>query len=98
MGEAVDTAHVPDVARRTDPPASPARGTNGDGLAGIAPALVITCDHDKLRAEAVAYAGQARGGRQAGGRADPTTGSQVSRTLGEYGRRGVGTCGFGVAT
>ncbi|GLY43177.1 carboxylesterase [Amycolatopsis sp. NBRC 101858] len=58
MGEVFDTAYIPDAARRTDPLASPAWGSNGDGLAGIAPALVITCEHDRLRAEAVTYAGK----------------------------------------
>jgi acetyl esterase/lipase len=58
MGEVFDTAYIPDAARRTDPLASPAWGGNGDGLAGIAPALVITCEHDRLRAEAVTYAGK----------------------------------------
>lgn len=56
MGEVFDTAYIPDAARRTDPLASPAWGSNGDGLVGIAPALVITCEYDRLRAEAVAYA------------------------------------------
>lgn len=58
MGEVFNTAYIPDVSRRTDPLASPAWGNNADDLAGIAPALVITCEYDRLRAEAVTYAGK----------------------------------------
>lgn len=58
MGEVFDTAYIPDAARRTDPLASPVWGSNADDLAGIAPALVLTCEHDRLRAEAVAFAGK----------------------------------------
>jgi len=58
MGEIFDTAYVPDVRRRTDPLVSPAWGTNGDGIEGIAPAVVVTAELDRLRAEAVAYAGK----------------------------------------
>ncbi|MEV7043665.1 alpha/beta hydrolase fold domain-containing protein [Amycolatopsis sp. NPDC051061] len=58
MGEVFNTAYIPDIARRADPLASPAWGTNADDLAGIAPALVITCEHDRLRPEAVTYAGK----------------------------------------
>lgn len=56
MGEVFDNAYIPDPARRADPLASPAWGTNGDGIEGIAPALVITCEYDRLRAEAAVYA------------------------------------------
>ncbi|MDT7802534.1 MAG: hypothetical protein QOI78_5967 [Actinomycetota bacterium] len=58
MGEIFDTAYVPDVRRRTDPLVSPAWGTNGDGIEGIAPAVVVTAELDRLRAEAVTYAGK----------------------------------------
>lgn len=56
MGEVFDTAYVPDPARRRDRLASPAWGDNADGIAGIAPALVVTAEHDRLRDEARRYA------------------------------------------
>lgn len=56
MGEIFDTAYIPDRTQRTDPLASPAWGDNGKGLAGIAPALIITAEHDRLRNEACRYA------------------------------------------
>lgn len=56
MGEIFDTAYIPDPARRRDPLASPAWGDNGTGLQGIAPALVITAEYDRLRDEARRYA------------------------------------------
>lgn len=56
MGEVFDTAYLPDRARRRDPLASPAWGDNGDHLDGIAPALVVTAEYDRLRDEAAAYA------------------------------------------
>lgn len=56
MGEVFDTAYIPDPARRRDRLASPAWGDNADGIAGIAPALVITAEHDRLRGEARRYA------------------------------------------
>lgn len=56
MGEVFDTAYLPDRTQRRDPLASPAWGDNGDHLHGIAPALVITAEYDRLRDEAAAYA------------------------------------------
>jgi acetyl esterase len=56
MGAVFDTAYIPDPDRRRDPLASPAWGANGDGLAGITPALVVTAEFDRLREEAAAYA------------------------------------------
>lgn len=56
MGEVFDTAYIPARQRRRDPLASPAWGDNADDIAGIAPALVIACEYDRLRDEAAAYA------------------------------------------
>jgi acetyl esterase len=56
MGEVFDTAYIPDRAQRRDRLASPAWGTNADDIAGIAPALVITAEFDRLRDEAKRYA------------------------------------------
>ena len=56
MGEVFDTAYIPDPAQRRDRLASPAWGTNGDGLHGIAPALIVSAEYDRLRAEAALYA------------------------------------------
>jgi acetyl esterase len=56
MGEVFDTAYIPDPAQRRDRLASPAWGDNADGTAGIAPALVVTAEHDRLRDEASRYA------------------------------------------
>jgi acetyl esterase len=54
--EVYDAAYVPSAAAKRDRLASPAWGPNGDGLAGIAPALVITCGTDWLREEGAVYA------------------------------------------
>ena len=54
MGAVFDTAYAPDPALRRDPLASPAR--DDADLTGIAPALVITAEHDRLRDEARGYA------------------------------------------
>jgi acetyl esterase len=56
MGDVFETAYIPDRVRRRDPLASPAWGDNGDHLEGIAPALVVTAEYDRLRDEAASYA------------------------------------------
>ncbi|WP_433273904.1 alpha/beta hydrolase fold domain-containing protein [Pseudonocardia xinjiangensis] len=54
--EVFDTAYVPDRAQRRHRFVSPAWGDNADGIAGIAPALVVAAEFDRLRAEAKRYA------------------------------------------
>ncbi len=56
MGEVFDTAYVPDTEQRRHRLASPAWGANADQIAGLAPALVVTAEHDRLRGEAHRYA------------------------------------------
>jgi acetyl esterase/lipase len=56
MGEVFDTAYIPNRQRRHDRLASPAWGTNADNIVGIAPALVVTAEFDRLRDEAKRYA------------------------------------------
>ncbi|MBU8828794.1 alpha/beta hydrolase [Mycolicibacterium goodii] len=56
MGEVFDTAYVPDPAQRRDRLASPAWGPNATDIAGIAPAVVVTAEYDRLRDEARRYA------------------------------------------
>jgi acetyl esterase/lipase len=56
--EIFDAVYLPSPEARRDRLASPAWGPNGDGLSGIAPALVITCEVDLLHDEGVAYAGK----------------------------------------
>ncbi len=56
MGEVFDTAYIPDPAQRRDRLASPAWGGNADHIVGIAPAVVVTAEHDRLRNEARRYA------------------------------------------
>jgi acetyl esterase/lipase len=56
MAELFDTAYIPDRVQRRDRLASPAWGTNGDDITGIAPGLVITAEFDRLREEAKRYA------------------------------------------
>jgi acetyl esterase/lipase len=56
MSEVFDTAYIPDPAQRRDRLASPAWGNNADGIGGIAPALIVTAEHDRLRDEAWRYA------------------------------------------
>jgi acetyl esterase/lipase len=58
LEELFDTAYLPSPEARQDRLASPAWGPNGDGIAGIAPALVITCEIDRLHDEGVTYAGK----------------------------------------
>jgi acetyl esterase len=53
-----DAAYLPSAEARRDRLASPAWGPNGDEISGIAPALVITCEVDRLHDEGVAYAGK----------------------------------------
>jgi acetyl esterase/lipase len=54
--EVFDTAYIPDRAQRRHRLASPAWEGNADGIAGIAPALVVTAEFDRLRDEAKRYA------------------------------------------
>ncbi|MGF0175391.1 alpha/beta hydrolase [Streptomyces sp. Marseille-Q5077] len=61
MGDVFDTSYVPDVRRRLDPLVSPAHPSDTVDLKGIAPALVITAEHDLLRAEGERYAERLRG-------------------------------------
>jgi acetyl esterase len=51
-----DAVYLPSRDTRRDRLASPAWGDNADGLAGIAPALLITCEYDLLHDEGVAFA------------------------------------------
>jgi acetyl esterase len=56
MGEVFDTAYIPDREQRAHRLVSPAWGANAEELTGIAPALVITAEFDRLRDEAKRYA------------------------------------------
>lgn len=56
MSDVFDTAYIPDRAQRRDRLASPVWGSNADDLGGIAPAVIVTAEYDRLRAEAAAYA------------------------------------------
>ncbi|TRW78516.1 alpha/beta hydrolase [Mycolicibacterium sp. 018/SC-01/001] len=56
MGQVFDNAYVPDRRRRRDPLVSPAWGANADDIIGIAPAVVVTAEYDRLRDEARRYA------------------------------------------
>lgn len=56
VDEIFDAAYFPSLEARRDRLASPAWGPNGDEISGIAPALVITCEIDRLHDEGVAYA------------------------------------------
>ena len=56
MGEVFDGAYVPDPGARADRLVSPASPVDGADLTGIAPALVITPEFDRLRTEGQRYA------------------------------------------
>ncbi|MEW1721249.1 alpha/beta hydrolase [Streptomyces sp. NPDC093109] len=60
MGEVFDSAYVPDVPQRADRLVSPAHPLDDADLSGIAPALVITAEYDRLRAEGLRYAERLR--------------------------------------
>ena len=60
MGEIFDNAYVPDPAVRADRLLSPAGAADTADLTGIAPALVITPEYDRLHAEGVRYAERLR--------------------------------------
>ncbi|KQP73226.1 hypothetical protein ASF40_20510 [Microbacterium sp. Leaf288] len=56
MRDVFETAYTPDPELRKHPLASPVWGSNADDLTGIAPAIVATCEYDRLRNEGVTYA------------------------------------------
>lgn len=56
MTQLFDTAYAPSSEAKTHRLASPAWGTNAEGIEGIAPALVISCEYDRLRDEQFRYA------------------------------------------
>jgi len=56
MGAVFDTAYIPDRTQRQHRLASPAWGANADDIAGIAPALVVTAEFDRLCGEGKRYA------------------------------------------
>jgi acetyl esterase len=60
MGEVFDNAYVPDRAARADRLVSPANPADTTDLAGIAPALVITPELDRLHDEGLRYAQRLR--------------------------------------
>jgi acetyl esterase len=60
MGEVFDNAYAPDPATRADRLASPANPADTTDLTGIAPALVLTPENDRLRAEGGRYAQRLR--------------------------------------
>ena len=60
MADIFDTSYVPDPELRGDPLVSPAHPSDTADLTGIAPALVITPEHDLLHAEGTRYAERLR--------------------------------------
>lgn len=60
MGEMFNASYVPDPSRRADRLCSPAAPADTADLTGIAPALIITAEHDGLSAEGERYAGRLR--------------------------------------
>ncbi|WP_454855723.1 alpha/beta hydrolase fold domain-containing protein [Promicromonospora soli] len=56
MGDVFDNAYIPDPAMRADRLASPANAADDADLTGIAPAVVLTCELDRLRGDGEAYA------------------------------------------
>lgn len=56
MGPVFDRVYCPIASERADRLVSPAGRSDTAGLEGIAPALVVTCSNDILRAEGVRYA------------------------------------------
>jgi acetyl esterase len=60
MGEIFDGAYVPDPGRRADRLVSPANPVDTAHLTGIAPALVVTPEYDRLHAEGQRYAERLR--------------------------------------
>lgn len=56
MGDVFDTCYAPDKAARADRLLSPGGAADTVDLTGIAPAVIIACEHDILRAEAERYA------------------------------------------
>ncbi|WP_371574370.1 alpha/beta hydrolase fold domain-containing protein [Streptomyces sp. NBC_01314] len=60
MADVFDSAYIPDPKQRGDRLASPAHPSDTADLKGIAPAFVVTAEHDLLKAEGVAYADRLR--------------------------------------
>ena len=60
VGKIFDAVYLPSREARRDRLASPAWGANGDGLSGIAPALLITCECRPAARRGRRLRGQAR--------------------------------------
>lgn len=60
MGDVFDNAYIPDPAMRSDRLASPGNAADVADLTGIAPAVVVTCELDRLRGDGAAYARRLR--------------------------------------